>query len=237
MRKIALAAAAVLSLGIGTAQAADLPRAPVAKAPVMAPLPLWQGWYSGIHGGWGWGDADRTFDVTDGVFGGLGGFGHEIDGGIFGGHIGYNWQVAPNYLFGLEASLAWTGIDGGVTSAVLPAFSINSDVEWLATFTPRFGWISNNWLFYVKGGLAGARVESSIVGPIGFSRGENAWGWTAGVGFEVMWSPNWIFGIEYNYYDLGDDNFGGFYNDGATILAQRADVKFSSVLARISYKY
>jgi len=236
MRTTTHVASIFVGIGLTAAQAADLPRGPVMKAPVMAPLPIWQGWYSGIHGGWGWGDAERTFDATDGIFGGLGSVSHDIDGGIFGGHIGYNWQVAPNYLFGLEASIAWTGIDGGATSAVLPAFSINGDLEWLATFTPRIGWISNNWLFYLKGGLAGGRVERSVVGPASFSRADDAWGWTAGVGFEVMWSPNWIFGIEYNYYDLGDDNLGGLYNTGA-IVAQHADIKFSSVLARISYKY
>jgi outer membrane immunogenic protein len=234
MRKIALAAAAVLFLGVG-AQAADLPRAPVAKAPVMAPVPMWQGWYSGIHGGWGWGDADRSFNATDSIFSGLPGVSLDIDGGIFGGHLGYNWQVAPNYLFGLEASIAWTGIDGGATTTVA-ATSINSDLEWLATFTPRFGWIGNNTLFYVKGGVAGGRVERSVTGPVSFSSGDSAWGWTVGAGLEWMWAPNWIFGIEYNYYDLGDDNLGGVYSGGGTI-SQRADIKFSSVLARISYKY
>ena len=51
-----------------------------------------------------------------------------------------------------------------------------------------------------------------------------------------MWSPNWVFGLEYNYYDLGSENVGGNYAGGAFAL-RTTDVKFSSVLARLSYKY
>jgi outer membrane immunogenic protein len=235
MRKAALFAALFVGFGIGAAQAADLPRAPVAKAPVMAPLPLWQGWYAGIHGGWGWGDADRTIGATDVILTPGEDASHDVDGGVFGAHIGYNWQVAPNYIFGLEASIAWTGIDGG-TSLVLG--SVSSELEWLATFTPRLGWTNNNWLFYVKGGIAGGRVESSAASlvPATFSSSQSHVGWTVGLGLEVLWSPNWIFGIEYNYYDLGRENFGGVYSD-ATIAAQSNDLQFSTILARLSYKY
>ena len=236
MRTTTLVASIFVGIGLTAAQAADLPRGPVMKAPVMAPLPIWQGWYAGIHGGWGWGDADRSIDATDtGLFTAGEDASHEIDGGIFGGHIGYNWQVAPNYLFGLEASIAWSGIDGGRT---LVLGAVSSDLEWLATFTPRLGWINNNWLFYVKGGVAGGRVDSaaSTLVPATFSSGNTHVGWTAGVGLEVMWSPNWIFGIEYNYYDLGGESLSGVYSDG-TIVSQNTDVKFSSVLARLSYKY
>lgn len=235
MRKTALFAVLFVGFGLGAAQAADLPRAPITKAPVMAPLPIWQGWYAGIHGGWGWGDADRSLDATDAAFTAGEDASHEIDGGIFGGHIGYNWQVAPNYLFGLEASLAWSGLDGGRS---LLLGSVSSDLEWIATFTPRLGWINNNWLFYIKGGIAGGRVESAAATlvPATFSSSNSHVGWTAGVGLEVMWSPNWIFGIEYNYYDLGGESLNGLYSDG-TIVAQNTDIKFSSVLARLSYKY
>jgi outer membrane immunogenic protein len=243
MRKIALIAGIVLAIGAGSAQAADLPRGPVTKAPVMAPLPTWQGIYWGIHGGWGWGDADRTialFDPMFGLFPPAGAASNDIDGGIFGGHVGFNWQASPNWLFGLEASLAWSGVDGTANSPVAAGFTISSDLEWLATVTPRLGWTSNNWLFYVKGGLAGGRLETvSTLGPGGpVFTGENSMlGWTAGVGLEWMWSPNWIFGIEYNYYDLGSENIGGAYAPGGAPAGQTVDVKFSSVLARLSYKY
>jgi len=164
MRKIALAAVAVLSLGIGTAQAADLPRAPVAKAPVMAPLPTWQGMYWGIHGGWGWGDVDRTITIFDPMFGLFppsGAASNDIDGGVFGGHVGFNWQTAPNWLIGLEGSIAWSGIDGTANSPVAAGFSIHSDLEWFATITPRLGWTNANWLYYVKGGLAAGKLDTT----------------------------------------------------------------------------
>jgi outer membrane immunogenic protein len=237
MRTTVFIASILVGLGVSAAQAADMPRGPVMKAPMMAPLPMWQGWYAGIHGGYGWGDADRSIGATDVVFTAGEDASHGVNGGIFGGHAGYNWQVAPNYLFGLEASIAWSGIDGG-KSLVLG--SVSSDLEWIATFTPRLGWINNNWLFYVKGGIAGGRVEMAgidLAAPTTFSASHTHVGWTAGAGIEVLWSPNWIFGIEYNYYDLGTESVGGLYADGASVLSQRNDLKFSSVLARLSYKY
>ena len=242
MKKIALIASIFIGVGFASAQAADLPRAPV-KAPVMAPLPTWNGLYVGVHGGWGWGDADHLFSPVDPLFGTFppnGAASHDIDGGILGLHMGYNWQFAPNWLIGLEASIAWTGMDG--TTPALPSapgFSVNADIDWLVTATPRLGWTNNNWLFYVKGGFAGARVETNSINPTPttFNSKNSFIGWTAGVGVEVMWSPNWIFGLEYNYYDLGSESIGGVYLPVIAPAGRTTDLKFSSVLARLSYKY
>jgi outer membrane immunogenic protein len=234
MRIAALIASIIVGLGIGSARAADFPSVPL-RAPVAAPIFNWTGFYAGIHGGWGWGDADRTLGANDELFGsGIGS--HEIDGGIFGGHMGFNWQLSPNWLVGLEASIAWSGMDGSVAGAA--PTSIHTDVDWIASATPRLGWTSNNWLFYVKGGVAGARAGTTAVEPTAgvFTAKNSFLGWTVGAGLEVLAGPNWVFGVEYNYYDLGQETIGGVYS---TVLpaAQSAELKFSTVLARLSYKY
>ena len=44
-----------------TASAADMPvKAPIYKAPVVAPLYNWTGPYIGIAGGYGWGHSNQT---------------------------------------------------------------------------------------------------------------------------------------------------------------------------------
>src|SRR5882757_1350523 len=36
----------------------------------------------------------------------------NVNGGVFGGQIGYNWQVDPRWVLGLEADGQWTGERG-----------------------------------------------------------------------------------------------------------------------------
>src|SRR5260221_1687284 len=66
----------------GWAAAADLPQY-YQPGPAYNPIYTWTGFYVGINGGGGWGrsqwDAVDTFDLS---------------GGLIGGTIGYNWQVA-----------------------------------------------------------------------------------------------------------------------------------------------
>ena len=68
MRIAALIASIIAGVGIGSARAADFPSIPM-RAPVITPVFNWTGFYAGIHGGWGWGDADRTLGTNDALFG------------------------------------------------------------------------------------------------------------------------------------------------------------------------
>jgi outer membrane immunogenic protein len=77
IRKLAIAAA-FIGAALLPASAADLPRGPmVARAPVMAPMFNWTGFYLGVHGGYAFGSGNTS----------------GFDGGIAGGTIGYNWQA------------------------------------------------------------------------------------------------------------------------------------------------
>ena len=65
-------------------------------------------------------------------------------------------------------------------------------------------------------------------------------GWTAGAGIEHAFTPNWIFGLEYNYVDLGQEKYGGHQlQNGVNAGGPEyfVDLKFSTVLARLSYKF
>ena len=109
MRKIRLqlAITAGLSMLCGSSFAADMP----VKAPVLAAVasPSWTGFYAGANLGYGWGDRSPTIAATDP---GTTAFIKAIRsgsinpapfdaGGISGGlQIGYNYQLAPNWLGG-----------------------------------------------------------------------------------------------------------------------------------------
>ena len=101
MKRLLVAAVGLVSLGLASASvpatAADI--APRRMAPVAAPayLPFnWGGWYAGLNLG--------------------GGVGGDVDGIMFGGQIGYNWQV-NQIVFGIETDLQYSGQDDSFTLA------------------------------------------------------------------------------------------------------------------------
>ena len=118
--KRSLLIAALFASATVPAIAADLPvRPPPPMAPVMAPYLNWSGFYIGINGGYSWGKADRTLTFFNTVTGvpivppvALGGTNDsDLDGGLFGGQIGYNWQ-SGTWVFGLETDAQWTNQKG-----------------------------------------------------------------------------------------------------------------------------
>lgn len=104
-RFIAVTATLFASAMINSVNAADMPL----KAPVPRPVYDWTGFYLGINGGYSWGRSD-----TDYTRPGIAAFSstQNLDGWLFGGQAGYNWQFNRNWIFGLEADIQGTGQRG-----------------------------------------------------------------------------------------------------------------------------
>jgi outer membrane immunogenic protein len=190
MKKLLLTALVSFAT-IGLAHAADM-ALPV-KAPPPAPW-TWTGVYIGGNGGYSWGDWDSTSLAA--IFPGPGGTlvntaSPNVQGAIAGGQIGYNWQVSPQWLVGVEADGQWSGeqaSDGysaSVTTGVPSvgpcdvAFGCSATaavtdanawkLPWFATLRGRVGLIGDStWLFYGTGGLAigGAQFADSSVATV-----------------------------------------------------------------------
>jgi outer membrane immunogenic protein len=254
MKKFTFALAAATALIAAPALAADL-RPMTAKAPPMAayaPVPIWSGFYIGIHGGYGWGDAEYNNNAPGYLIPGLAGtrFDHEIDGGKVGGHVGFNWQW-NQIVLGLEGSGTYTEIERTVTSPFFGTDTFSTELRALGTITPRLGFAAGNALFYVKGGVAFGDIEtratSFVAGaPVFVEASDTRVGWTVGGGLEYAVTPNWIFGIEGNYYDFGSidvrDNVR-LVSNGAVVPGALfsnnydVDVNAISVMGRVSYKF
>src|SRR5919201_674142 len=157
MKMIAWAAAGLVALSAAPALAADLAARPYTKAPAIAPIYNWGGFYLGINGGGG--SARKCWDITNAV-----GFGpvvpsvsegcHDATGGLVGGQIGYRWQ-ATNWVFGLEAQGDWadlTGSNASLLTAPFALFENHSKVDAIGLFTGQIGYAWNNVLWYAKGG-------------------------------------------------------------------------------------
>src|ERR1700722_6269364 len=114
--KLTVAATVAVSaiLGIGAAQAADLP---MKAAPYVAPAPVfsWTGWYAGVTAGYGFGNTAQslTADAAEANIGPP--ITHPAPSGlrprgfVGGGEAGYNHQ-AGNFLVGLEADFSYSGL-------------------------------------------------------------------------------------------------------------------------------
>ena len=107
MKRI-LGIAALASVLASSAFAADMP----VKAPrIVEPLWTWTGFYVGVNGGYSWGRSNTSITPFAAIFPAVPftPFKQDVDGGIGGGQIGYNWQVDPRWLVGVEADLQYSG--------------------------------------------------------------------------------------------------------------------------------
>src|SRR3982751_3665652 len=95
MKKIVLATV-LAALGSASAMAADMPSRPYTKAPVMAPVQVydWTGFYIGGHAGGAWAQSDWTF-ANASFFSNVAGdrIGFEPTGWLAGAHVGFNYQI------------------------------------------------------------------------------------------------------------------------------------------------
>jgi outer membrane immunogenic protein len=175
----------------GFAVAADMA---VKAPPPPAPVYGWTGFYVGGNIGYSWGKASGDLnDPAIDIFSGLGSlptsFSESLKpkGVIGGGQFGYNYQISPTWVVGLEADLQASdeharssqsastsgvftgpGITGLTSSNVATTFE--GRISWFATARARAGvLITPTTLLYGTGGLAFGGVKVSGSGAVNLS--------------------------------------------------------------------
>ena len=217
--------------------------APQPPTPGPCPTCNWQGFYVGVNAG-GIVGQDRSRDIDSfippggnaGVINPLTDVAHTQSGvgGLVGGQAGYNWQIGK-VVVGAEGDLDWSSKHDTFSnvnfygSTVFVAGTQNQiytdqKMDWLATLRARIGWTENCFLWYVTGGAAWAKVDSSYAfqavpgvaggftlfgtAPFAANTSTTKSGWTVGGGVEtsLAWlgaSDRWSAKMEYLYVDLG----------------------------------
>jgi outer membrane immunogenic protein len=204
MKKLLLTGAAFAAL-MTSASAADLAARPYMKAAPLSPVYDWSGFYIGAHGGYAWSDS-VTIGATG--IGAVTGSTNDLKGGFGGGQVGYNWQIQPNWVFGIEADAAAANIHADL----IPGLA-STKIDSLGSVTARLGYAANNWLFYAKGGFGWADNKVNV---LGLSDSQFHTGWTVGGGVEYGITRNWSIKGEYQYYDLGNETY--FANTAGLVL-------------------
>jgi outer membrane immunogenic protein len=194
MRRIVVGVFAASLCLASQAFAADMPvKAP--PPPPAAPAPSWTGFYVGGEVGGAWGDPHLSYVGNDPaaqvqVNGGAGLTGQQpvfansfkmsgVTGGI---EAGYNWQVDPKWLLGIETDFNGSNLKGtGNSTSFLQTtpgpytqtVSVQQTIDWYGTLRGRLGFLpASNLLVFGTGGLAYGRVANSgnysaIGSPVG----------------------------------------------------------------------
>jgi outer membrane immunogenic protein len=224
---IAGAGALVWMAAVSPSGAADIPAAPVVKAPVaVAPSQSWYGFYIGIHGGYAWGRSAIQYTpdafyapllLAAGAPGSAAGSPKGFLGGIT---YGSNWQF-DRIVIGTDSDFSFTDIKGsqtfsGAVGGVPFTANATQRLSWFGTTRLRGGFLlGDHILLYGTGGLASGHADSTTTNNVPVAGGcllagacatgsgsKNMWGWAAGGGVEYAEGP-WQFRVEYLHYDLG----------------------------------
>jgi outer membrane immunogenic protein len=222
MKKLLLATVALVALG-APALAADLAARPYTKAPPIAAAPIynWTGFYIGGHIG----AAFNNNDTFNGVVTG-GGDDARFLGGV---QAGFDFQVAPNWVLGVEGQYSWLANNNGAW--LFPGgYAYTNDQRGIGSVTGRIGYTWGPALLYVKGGYAFADNRETLLlagVPTAFTLdGDHKDGWTVGAGLEYMFAQNWSAKAEYQFYDFDRSTFvtpvvlapfGSFRNEVHTV--------------------
>lgn len=237
----------------GSVFAADI----AVKAPPPAPPPAfsWTGWYVGVNGGLAAQSKDShvTGFNTEAEFPSTTTGGAVIDpvGGFGGGQIGYNWQVAPQWVAGFEADIQGGSIQDSATATAGspnaddgPLFAYaKTNLDWFGTVRARVGYtfLDQRVLSYVTGGFAFGGVrdtlsvsEASSGEPLLFgtvSSHTTKTGWIVGYGIEGYFTPALSLRVESDYMSLGSTTLAtGTQADGGGF-----DFPFAT--ANLNHKY
>lgn len=193
------------------ASAADIPLKAPAPA-YYAPYFSWTGFYAGINGGYGWSDS----------------FADNAKGGVYGGQVGYNWQIG-SFVLGVEGDFQGTTIKATETIGTATA---EGKIDAYATVRGRIGYAFNRALIYGTGGWAYTKTKLKLsVGTASIE--DSAWGSGYAVGGGLEWAvwDRWSVKGEYLYIDSGDTTLT---LAGATATG---DFKYNVVRAGLNYRF
>jgi outer membrane immunogenic protein len=167
------------------------------------------------------------------LFAGPENFGHDPGGWFGGGHVGLQHQWS-HLVAGVEVSYSALNLSDTVESKLLPGQFRLIDIDSLVTVTARLGYARDRWLAYVKGGYASADVDTAD--PLSKTSAREH-GWTIGAGLEVLCSPGFVLGLEYDYINLGIGHREGMLAEEESFTYSRFDDNIHMVVARLSYKF
>lgn len=176
----------------------------------------WSGGYFGVQGGGVFGNDITGTTFLLGVP--LGTLPAPSQSSFLGGIMGgYNFQNG-NIVFGIDNDFSLTGLNYPVTGSPTAL-----DLNTLSTARVRVGYAFDRVLPYVTAGLAYSIATFDVPAIAGQNSDTNVdFGWTVGAGLEYAVTDNIRIRGQYNYIDLGENEFDDFgpANPGITVRSE-----------------
>ncbi len=198
--------ATITSLTASALSAADLPAQTKARPAAIAALTAadWTGFYLGVYAGVGVQRSEGGDPTGSTGPGGVEFIGQGFTGG---GTAGYNYQLYPNWVVGLEGDFGYLGLDRAFTD-YFPDQRFNSKTSWIGTVRGRVGYTTGPTLTYVTGGAAFVHFtdvnDGSRFGFASRSSSRTNGGFAIGSGVETRLGGNWTAKAEHLHVDVGD---------------------------------
>jgi opacity protein-like surface antigen len=212
---------------------------------LLGPDPSWDGFYTGVHGGY---DRSRSSVTTRGSPAvetsiGLGNVPGSLDtsasSAVGGVQFGYLWQSGPA-VFGLEADISGMSANAGQTVTRNTGFGVIVDtaaqheLHALGTFRARAGVAFDRFLVFGSGGLAVGQIDlQGTIIPTPFTnptyvgaRSLVKAGYAAGGGVEYLFPGGFSIRAEYLHYDLGRSDVRMDETTGAIPAGEFAVMRF-----------
>jgi outer membrane immunogenic protein len=222
----------------------------ISVVPAAAFTNNWSGAYIGAHlgGAWQSGSDWTYFNPNNGArFSLTPGGNFKAAGGLQGG---YNWQLAPRWLLGIEADMSWVSLAQTRTVPTIGPGSfatMSATNHWLASVRGRVGFIGwSKTLFYATGGAAWANIEfnghmTRFIGASTFvadaASTTTKAGWVLGGGVEWMINPHVFLNLEYLYFGLDDVVLTGPISPGVFLPVAFTWSDYNVQVIRASFRY
>jgi outer membrane immunogenic protein len=235
--------ALLLSLAASSAAAADLATIK-GPPPTFSYAPLWTGIYAGLNIGGGWNESGLNGNYWSST-GFNNGVSNRLPSGALGGaQIGYNYQISPRFVAGLETDFQGTTMGSGssINSLYYPVnrwqYSMGTSLNWYGTVRGRVALaVVPQLLVFGTAGLAYGNVSRNGL----VLNGSTQTGWTAGGGAEWMFLPNWSAKLEYLYTRMsgGPTTVYNFYPSYPALLPLSVNnqTAWSTIRAGVNYHF
>jgi outer membrane immunogenic protein len=229
-----LVSAAVVTISMTAAFAADLPM--ISAPPVFTPVPVydWSGFYVGANAGVGWANGGNV-TVFDPVLGAQSINVVSRSGLIGGVQLGSNLQYEA-FVFGVEADIQYANIGSSINWGPYGRLGVSSGSsgEYFGTARLRAGYAIDRTLIFLTGGLAYGGLNRS---PLGGNSTSNV-GYALGGGVEYAFTQNWTAKVEALYINLSNgSNRTIAVTNGGLVYPITANAGNGGGLVRVGVNY
>jgi opacity protein-like surface antigen len=178
------------------------------KAPAMAPLYDWTGFYIGGHAAYSWAHSDgQTTDLANGrVFTPSSSNASAFHGG---GQIGYDYMLPSRVVLGIVGTLSSGSHNSSTNVGFREISTSDGKTDYTGSVRARLGYAFDTWLLYGAAGWGwshGSSTRTQVTGVVGNAApgtvettSTSNSGWTAGGGLDYALAKNWDVFVEYRY--------------------------------------